>query len=230
MSAEQIERRLYLDIDKTVLDSDLLKEKIISALAVYCKLTVEKITTYYDQYKETLSDSTDFDPRELAEHIARFETNFASQKLKSVILHQKNFEGIVFSDVEGALTEISLAFAKDSLRVGVYSEAVEWWQEIKLLHANIDGKFDGGLRIIRRRKLAKIVLAELPLDAAVVDDKKVVVNTLAAERPDIHVIWLNRKSNEKSEVVGVHTIHSLKELPKLLRRLWLGPDETTQPK
>lgn len=229
MSAERIERRVYFDIDKTVINSDLLKQNIISALAEHCNVSKEIVASYLVGYQNSLLKSTDFDPKELAAYIAQ-QTNFTSKQLESVILCTKNFTGIVFSDFLSTVTKISLTFAKNHLRVGTYSEGVKFWQELKLLLAGIDGEFDGDLRIIRRRKLAAAVLEELPEGSAVVDDKKEVVDTLAEACPDIHPIWINRNSKEVSSKTGVHTIFSLRELSSLLKTLWLGPDQPTQAK
>ncbi|NCN82370.1 MAG: hypothetical protein GW947_00220 [Candidatus Pacebacteria bacterium] len=230
MSAERIERRLYFDIDKTVINSDLLKQNIISALAEHCNVSKKIVASYLVGYQNSLLKSTDFDPKELAAYIAQHKTGFTTQQLESVILNEKNFDDIVFSDFLSTVTKISLTFAKNHLRVGTYSEGVKFWQELKLLLAGIDGEFDGDLRIIRRRKLAAAVLEELPEGSAVVDDKKEVVDTLAEARPDIHPIWINRNSKEVSSKTGVHTIFSLRELSPLLKTLWLGSDQSTQAK
>ncbi|MDA1079536.1 MAG: hypothetical protein O2840_02500 [bacterium] len=237
MQTGLIERRLYLDIDKTMVDPRKIRSNFTIALAEHCSVSRKKIQQLTRKYLDGLEDSTKFDPRELAEHIsARLrkkrtkERAFPSEDLAAIILDPLRVVGATYDDV-GVLGRVRRELFASGIHLGIFSQGVGYWQEHKLQHSEIDlNLFEGKLFEIHPDKLSSDVLDRIPAGSAIVDDKEVVVETLAEQRPDIHAIWINRNSKEISAKNGVHTIFSLDELSPLLRRLWLGTDQPTQPK
>lgn len=70
--------------------------------------------------------------------------------------------------------------------------------------------FDPKYVIVERRKMNEESIKKIPQGSTVIDDKKVVIERLKQLRPDLHLVWINRESEEKIE--GVTNIKSLKDL------------------
>jgi hypothetical protein len=215
-------------LDKTVLDTAKIKNAFITSLAACSNSSREIVTSWLDEYVSSLPSSLEFDPNDFLLFLFEKLKDLATlEQLQAALYAQENFTGTVFVDVVPAVQEL----LKMGFGIGVFSEGVKYWQELKLEKSGVVNLFgDQSLQEIHPDKKLPAVISKLLTGSAVVDDKKLIAEKIAQSRQDVTSVWLNRSSNEKSEVVGVHTIHSLKELPKLLRRLWLGSDEPTEAK
>ena len=228
MTAVRSEHRLYLDIDRTLVDTDQTKARYITALAIFCHVPEKTVVDSLQLYVSSLDATTDFDPLGFAEALVReLPGSYSAKQLESVILRPEHFASAVYEDVQ-VLRNMGEELPGLGLRMGIYSEGVKRWQELKLLAGKINDIFAADLREIHRRKLAAEALTRLSAGSVIVDDKVEVVQTLATKRPDLHPVWINRASKDKSSIAGVETIHSLRELPALLRKIWLGTQHVTE--
>ena len=196
------ERIILFDIDKTVFDTKASGKKYGQKLAERCHVGEEKIKESVESYRSQLESSTDFDPDEL---LARIETEYGVEKgnLEQVLFDQSNF--ILFPE-SGAVLE---KLAKTSI-LGLFSEGRQQWQKKKMELTGIARFFDPRYVIVERRKMNEESIKKIPQGSTVIDDKKVVIERLKQLRPDLHLVWINRESEEKIE--GVTNIKSLKDL------------------
>jgi len=218
MRAEHI---VYFDIDKTIINTPEIKNGFVAALAQELGISETAIADLVTAYTTPLESSTDFDPEALAQHIVE---NLLAKQATSEKLLQLIFDVIapvvVFEEVVQVL-EI-LARMPD-VRLGIFSEGVREWQEVKLKNSGLDVHFaNEKLRGIYTRKLLSEVIAGLRPNSVVVDDKKQVVNAIAAQRLDVTAVWINRGDREPEAALhaSVLVITSLRELPDLANELW----------
>jgi len=145
--------------------------------------------------------------------------------LANQLLDPANIIDTAFPDVS-TLSHVVRSFFTHGLRLGVFSQGVTYWQQLKLLHSGVPySLFEPDLEKIHPRKTDQSIVTKMPGGSVIVDDREDMLAPLA-ERADLHPIWINRKSQEKSSIPGVETIHTLRDLSRLLRRLWLGEQPT----
>jgi hypothetical protein len=99
---------------------------------------------------------------------------------------------------------------KNKYILGIYSQGFVNLQKIKIKYSGIEKYFNKNLIFIDRDKTHQDFVKNLPIKATVVDDKKEVIETLKELRPDLKLIWINRKNDETID--GVKTIKNLKNL------------------
>lgn len=152
-------------------------------------------------YYSTLSERTDFDPREITAYLSdRFGKDVA--KLDRVFWEDDRiYEESLYPETREVLGKL-----KDRKTLGIFSQGNEDLQNRKLDAAKIRQYFSPEYVFIMRRKLSDEAIELLPREATFVDNKHDVVEAL---QKFVDVIWLNRKSDESDP--SIKTIHSLTE-------------------
>lgn len=198
-------RRIILfDFDKTISDTNGFVEKFSTALYKQFNIPQETLLALLNKYKMTLDSTTDFRPEIFSQTISE-NTGVDIDLILKHIFDSKNFP--VFEEVKHVLIELSV-----HNRLGIFSEGFDDWQKKKIKLSGIWDFFDPSLMIIERRKLSPESIKRIPDKAIVIDDKKEVVETLASARPDLKLVWINRRNDEKIETTQIGTIKNLDEL------------------
>lgn len=195
---------ILFDFDKTVSDTNGFVEKFSQALNEQFKISQEMVVNILKDYNATLSSTTDFRPLDFSQAISE-KTGVDINLIKENIFDPKNFP--IFEEVRDVLTELS---ANNTL--GIFSEGFDDWQKKKIKLSDIWDFFDPNWMVIERRKLLPESINKIPNGATVIDDKRIVIETLANIRPDLNLVWINRLDDEKIETPQIRTIKNLKEL------------------
>lgn len=197
-------KTLVFDLDRTLFDTEESGRRYKEALTTDTGLEISKYDQIYQDYKSTLESSTDFDPEELL-NLFEKNLNIDREELEKKFWDGENF--VLFPKVKEQLEELA---KKNTLTL--FSEGKEGWQLKKIKKTGIDGLFDLKESLIKRRKLNSEVVAKIPQEAVVIDDKEEVIKELSSQRPDLKLIWINRKDDQKIEGEKIRTIKSLGEL------------------
>lgn len=195
--------RILFDIDRTIFDTKTSGENATRSIGLVTGKNPDEIEKINKEYKRGLSSTSDFDSSFFLREVAN-QTGTGLQKLTETLFNQKNF--VLYPE---ALAVLKKLFS-DDYSLGTFSEGVPEWQMKKLTLTGALDYLDPSLIFIERRKLAPEAIAKIPDGVTVIDDKIEVIATLKQQRPDLELVWINRKDEEKMD--GVRTIKSLTEL------------------
>lgn len=198
-----LENILLFDIDKTIFNTEACGKRIIEKVGKALQITTDETERVINNYKRKLETTTDFNPDDFIKEASK-EIGVDSSLVNQAVFLPDNF--VLYPET----VEILEILKKRGNLLGVYSEGVLEWQKKKIVLTDLINYFDPSLLIIERRKLSQETISRLPSRATIVDDKKEVIETLKRLRPDLNLIWLNRKDNETLD--EVRTIRSLSDL------------------
>lgn len=198
---------ILFDIDKTLLNPYFILDDLTSEIKNKFdkKIDVFKI---HAEYVKDLESSTDFNTKDFLKFLSE-KTMVPFVELNNCFYNQKLWEGYVYEEVKSVLNRLQTKF-----NLGIFSEGFNISQNEKLEMSKLNTFFKKDLIFISRRKLNDDFLKTIPKKVIIVDDKKEVIETLKSKRPDLELIWINRKDEEKME--GVIAIKSLRELENLI--------------
>lgn len=199
---------VLFDIDKTLFDTpSFFWKKVIPILKKKLDLSSDDFSQLDKKYRASLEKYTDIDPINYVKALAQ--EKYSPELLAETIFNQELIEESVFDDVAHTLQTLAKNF-----KLGIFSEAVEYFQQKKLDETNLVTFFDPNLLFIWRRKTDPNYLAKLPKNAVVVDDNRGVIQELISYQ-SLQPIWLNR-THQPSSNISCPIIHSLSELPEIL--------------
>lgn len=199
------EEIILFDMDRTIFDTDTLGKNFKKNLVDATQTSIEKIEKINSDYKANLESSTDFNPDEFLKEVEK-ETKVDLENLNQAFFSSKNF--VLYPEA----IEIIRKLSEDNFVLGIFSEGAQEWQTKKLILTGIIDYFDPSLIFIERRKLLAESIDKIPNGVRVIDDKKEVIETLANNRPDLKLIWINRLNDEKIETSQIRTIKELNDL------------------
>jgi phosphoglycolate phosphatase-like HAD superfamily hydrolase len=199
---------ILFDIDRTILDTEVLGENVYKNIAAATQKTINEIEIINQDYKNGLESKTDFDPDIFLKKVAD-KTGVSLDTLNQAMFKAKNF--VLYPNVLEVLKKLS----QKRVKLGIYSEGVLEWQRKKIILTEILGYFDTDLVFIERRKLSPESISKIPYGVMVIDDKKEVIETLKQLRKDLRLVWINRIDDEKID--GVITIQNLTEVSKFIQ-------------
>lgn len=201
---------ILFDIDKTLFDNDKfvdLKDKVIISL-----IGIKDIQRYKNiltEYLLSLNNGRDFDPKIFINLVCK-EFKYKNKKLLTNLTYNEPtlYRESLFDDVLPAFNKLVGFFT-----LGIYSEAKLDFQKYKLKALNITEFLNSKFIFIFEMKDTKEVLKKIPANSIIIDDKEKICDFLTDN--GFKAIWLNRKDERKNDKFD--TIHSLLELPKLLK-------------
>lgn len=194
---------ILFDIDRTIFDTEVLGENVYKNIAETTNKTINEIDVINQDYKNGLESKTDFNSDDFLKLVAD-KTGTDLEILNQAVFEPENF--VLYPEVLEILKKL---FSQGYL-LGVYSEGVLEWQKKKIILTKVIDYFDPTLIFIERRKLSIDSINKIPRGVMIVDDKKEVIETLRQLRPDLELVWINRKDEEKMD--DTRTIKSLEEL------------------
>ena len=167
----------------------------------YSDKTAEEVDMMMENFSDKSDGSKDF-------LIGAFIKSVMGDKdfKKFDINNPKIYKGILFDDALPVLEKLK----ERNQIMGTYTEGYVDFQKAKINFGGIEEFFDKGLLYVASNKLEPEFVKTLPDSVTVIDDKKRIIENLKQLRPDLELIWINRKNEEKME--GVRTIKSLTEL------------------
>ncbi len=182
---------VYFDVDYTLFNNGRFRELMDPALARVAGVEVSQLQAASLAYSQSLDSFTDFEPDAYVTSLAtafHLDSDHQAQ-LKSTFWSAEIFAASLFDDVKPALTRLN----ERGVRLGIFSEAIESWQQKKLELLGIKSFFEQNLMLIERRKETPEAVTKLESGSWIVDDKPSVV-TLLAEQPALHPVWLHRST------------------------------------
>jgi hypothetical protein len=206
---------VLLDIDRTLFNADLYRAMLRTVLKQEIGLFA---VHYLEDYLQSLPNSILFNPftciNYIAERLAakRGHKQQWCKELNRIFFDEKLFKTALYAEVIEVLEGLSQVFA-----LGLFSEGLRQWQELKLKLSGIFHFFPHDeLNLIFESKRTKAVTDLIPPGAFVADDTmEVFLFLLKVEHQGgFKPVWLNRKNRHLS----THHImvHDLKELENYL--------------
>lgn len=201
-----MKRILLLDIDYTLLNTDILKVTLFEKIAKAVKNPREEILASRGTYLRPLEKGTDFNPDDYLRALS-VKLKAELDDLKEAFFENDNFIRALYPETLSVLNDL-----KKDFRLGIFSEGFEGFQTAKLKKSGMYEYFDPKIIVIERRKTEKRALEKIPEGAIIVDDNFEVVEKLTNNKVDI--IWLNRDALPNKK--GFPSIKTLEELRKIL--------------
>lgn len=196
---------IFFDLDRTLIDTATINENCKKSTLLSSGINGQKYDECFQEYKNTLEHSADFDPNIFLEKMAK-DLEVEKAKLEIGFWNKDNF--CVYPEVFEVLSEL----AKNN-NMAIFSEGVrDGWQIVKINNTEISKFFDLKISLIERRKLNSEVISKIPFGATVIDDKRVVIEKLYETRPDLKLYWINRIDEQEIKNSRVTTIQNLREL------------------
>lgn len=202
---------IYFDIDNTLIDTSALVSSIAIRL-VGRGLAAQEFESAVADYYQNLEDTTNFDPQELITLLSE-RSSIVSSIIEKEFFNPRRFIDALFPDVQNTLATLSQTYV-----LGVFSQGNLSWQSQKLSLSGIDEYFDPTLRIIASRKLSLESIGLLRKGSAVIDDKHMVITTLAGQRPDLQLFWLNRPAEAPLDALP-QSFTEIKAISEVIEKL-----------
>ncbi len=190
MLKSNMKKVIYFDIDRTLVDSVMIRELTRNGMCRELNLNRETINKIIDEYVSTLDNKNDFNREEMLKHIS-LKTGVRYDLLKNAHDKPKYYVDALFDDVIPTLTKLK----NDGCSLGIFSEGFTDYQMDKLKLSGIYKFFDEDKIIIVRKKLREDVVEKLG-EAIVIDDWVEVIDYLKSF-PKIKTIWLDRVNEVK---------------------------------
>jgi len=197
---------ILFDWDDTLFSKNEYKKRLSEDIAKVCNISAEDAWKLEEEYFESLDKSGDF----RIDNFLQFISEKSKKKIDLSYFVTNNsdiYSGAVFPEVIHVLNQL-----KNDFILGIYSQGFSDLQKIKIELSGIKDYFDKKLIYINNDKLDSKFIEKIPNGATVIDDKKVVIETLASARPDLQLLWINRKDEEKLNTPKIRTIKNLDEL------------------
>jgi phosphoglycolate phosphatase-like HAD superfamily hydrolase len=202
---------ILFDIDKTLINTEQLKVLQMASLAEHLNSdakTIDKIRL--EEYYSQLEETSDFRADEFLAFLAKkFQTSL--EDLQDVFYHPKNFQAVLFPEVKEILGKLH----NEGYPLGLYSEGEKKYQEHKLQTNNLLQIFAHQHRYVLARKMDKKVIANLPENTVIIDDKAAVIDFLK-HFPNVIPLHLVRNAEN---LYGEYTLSSLSDLLPILDSL-----------
>jgi phosphoglycolate phosphatase-like HAD superfamily hydrolase len=195
---------ILFDWDDTLFSKSGYQKRLSETLAKVCNLPAETVWKLEEEYFNGLDKSGDFRVDKLLEFV-RQKSGKQVDLTNFIASNPEIYSGALFPEIVTVLDQL-----KEKFLLGIYSQGFIDLQKTKIEYSGIKNYFDEKLIYLNNNKLDSDFIKTLPNKVMLVDDKKEVIETLKQLRPDLELVWINRKDEEKTD--GVRTIQSLKEL------------------
>jgi len=199
---------LLFDIDYTLFNTDIFRNKIIEETLSQFKLDEKRVRQFYFEYERNINTPVGINIKHFTEQIGK-EFNLSPELLFSIMMERKRlyFESL-YPDTVSTLTLLSKGYV-----LGIFSQGYRSFQENKLKQCDIISYFKQENIFIFPDKTLESVLKTLPENAIIIEDKLSVVQLIKSPLKAIHI---NRKEEQSTQFLSINT---LAELPSILKRL-----------
>jgi len=199
---------LLFDIDYTLFNTDIFRNKIIEETLSQFKLDEKRVRQFYFEYERNINTPVGINIKHFTEQIGK-EFNLSPELLFSIMMERKRlyFESL-YPDTVSTLTLLSKGYV-----LGIFSQGYRSFQENKLKQCDIISYFKQENIFIFPDKTLESVLKTLPENAIIIEDKLSVVQLIKSPLKAIHI---NRKEGQSTHSLSINT---LAELPSILKRL-----------
>lgn len=201
----QTDTPILFDIDKTLLDTETLVQRLIYMISDITHTTFEEVDAYIDEYIKSLEVIYYFDFLSLVERLPY------NDKQKKEIIHEFENNRLIYPRFIDAVPTLKYLHAK-GYPLGIFSEGTPRYQMSKLKNLRIDDLIDQNLVFIGQSKRTEGFLSQLPDESVIIDDNIEVIHRLV-EFGKFRPIYLQRdRTTGKVNENEFETIVSLDEL------------------
>lgn len=197
---------IFFDFDRTLIDTDALKAEQAHRIAKITQLSVEDIHAGMRQYIDSIQNHLLFSVEGYAQFLSDLYGVSPGDVLKIYLTDCNYIADYVFPEVYEVLQTLS----ENNVEMGIYSTANPGHQRIKVEHSGVLKYIPWHKVVIAPNKLAPEIVAKVPNKVTLIDDDLEVLTTFQRVRPDVEVLWINRKQSTSS--FSGKMIYSLREL------------------
>lgn len=199
---------LLFDIDYTLFNTDIFRNKIIEETLSQFKLDEKRVRQFYFEYERNINTPVGINIKHFTEQIGK-EFNLSPELLFSIMMDRKRlYLESLYPDTISTLTLLSKEYT-----LGIFSQGYRSFQENKLKKCGIISNFKREYIYIFPDKTLGSVLKTLPENAIIIEDKLSVVQLIKSPLRTIHI--------NRGKIKSTHplSINNLVELPPLLKQL-----------
>ncbi len=200
---------ILFDIDYTLLDTDLLKEKMDSYICSFAKIKRKSLVMLNDEFIDRLQSTIAFSPRRYAQFLQK---KLGAKSLKDYLLdlffkNRQLYHSCLYPETINVL-----ALLQENYKLGIFSEGTFHFQLAKVQLSGVKKYLDEKLIFIYPNKSgkAKELARQLGL-ITIVDDNIGNINELLLTK-GVSPIWIKRGPKAEKEELKVKTILTLDEL------------------
>jgi phosphoglycolate phosphatase-like HAD superfamily hydrolase len=199
---------LLFDIDYTLFNTDIFRNKIIEETLSQFKLDEKRVRKFYFEYERNINTPVGINIKHFTEEIGK-EFNLSPELLFSIMMDRKRlYLESLYPDTITTLTLLSKKYL-----LGIFSQGYRSFQENKLKQCGIISYFKQEYIFIFPDKTLDSVLKTLPKNAIIIEDKLSVVQLIKFPLRAIHI---NREDKKSTRILS---INNLVGLPSLLKQL-----------
>lgn len=196
---------ILFDIDKTLLDTETLVQRLNYMISDITHTPYEQVNAHIDEYISSLEIIYYFDFITLVERLP------FSENEKDEIIHEFENNRLIYPRFIDAVPTLRYLHSK-GYQLGIFSEGTPRYQENKLKNLRVDEYIDNNLVFIGQSKRTDEFLSKIPKGSAIVDDNIEVIHRLV-EFGSFRPIYLQRdRTSGKVDESKFETIVSLDEL------------------
>lgn len=196
-------KTIYFDIDRTLMDSDKLRELTRGGMCRQLNLNRNEIDKIINEYLKGLKYKNDFCREDMIKKIS-LKTGIKYDLLKNAHDKAIYYKKSLYKDVLKNLIKLK----KAKYHLGIYSEGFNDYQMDKLILSGIYKYFDTDKIIIERRKMDEKIVKKMD-GTTIVDDNIEVIKYLSNFLTIIN-IYINRIDDKKHYIFK--TIFNLNEI------------------
>ncbi|MCC7304367.1 HAD hydrolase-like protein [bacterium] len=197
---------IYFDFDRTLLDTDSLKQEQARRIAKIAQLSEEQVYQGMQQYIESIPNHLYFDVGGYALFLGNLYDINPSDVTKIYLTDCNYIADFLFPETLEVLKKLS----REGYSLGIFSSAVPGHQKIKIENTGVLEYIPWSSVIISPNKLDTDIVAKIPNNTIVIDDDRTIIVELLEKHPHLTPVWCNRKTDEK--IYGIRTIKNLSEL------------------
>lgn len=198
---------VLFDIDKTLLQTDLLRVRILKLITLHSNLSLYEVEKKLKSYLKTLKSNYHFDFLVFLEVLSLPKGEY------ELIKNEFEKNSYIFPKFDDVIPALESLWQKGH-KIGIFSEGVPRYQRTKLKNLKIDKYLNSDLVFIVQKKRTAKVLKKLPKDSYIIDDNIDVILYLE-KWGTFNPVLLNR-NNSKDYQTNTKTIQSLLEVKDIL--------------
>jgi len=201
---------IMFDFDRTLIDTDLLKQEQYKRVAVLAGKEARDIEFAMKSYISSIDNHLDFSLSEFANFLYSSFGIDPGAVIKVYINCASYIRRFIYPEIYLTLAIL----VNHGMQLGIFSEAEPEYQTQKIYASGVMDYIDPTFLRVYKRKLRLKNLKELPDNTYIIDDGRHIVEKIEESSLNLQPIWCNRKTDDVHPKIT--TIHTLDELVPLV--------------
>lgn len=197
---------LLFDIDYTLFNTDIFRNKIIEETLLQFKLDEKRVRQFYFEYERNIHTPVGINIKHFTEQVGK-EFNLSPELLFSMMMDRKRlYLESLYPDTISTLVLLSKKYV-----LGIFSQGYRSFQENKLKQCDILPYFKKEYIFIFPDKTLESALKTLPENSIIIEDKLSVVQLI---KPPLRAIHINRSEKKQAHSPSVASLTELLSIVK----------------